>query len=367
MFWYYDVQNRATIVPVKTKCILKVLCIFSFMLVEGLRYGRGRDYFHYGSMYLRNTTDTEQPIFEFLQNTLHHIDITTGILPYGICYIAYALIFILCLFKFSALFNNTTHIFLLLAILATQYITEWTIRQGVSFSFVLIALYFLEREKKCKCLANICIALGIHYANFFLVGLIFLCRLLLNKKPISLKVSIPCLFVCTFILKSENFLPYIASYVSSLDIAFLGEGFSHYTDSNRWLSENGTLTEMQRGLFTTILTAIFNIAIFIVGHSYHSRDKKWVYIYNLYVVSTLLYTPFYLVEILARILYPGTVFWFVPLSLFLYTKQKVTWNKLVSCSWCCIILYLITYYGRFVFVNSTASFVWSMKPPSFYF
>ena len=367
MFWYYDVLRQTSSVSGNTKKILKFSCLLSFIFVEGLRYGRGRDYFHYGDMYLRNTTDTEQPLFELLQNVVHYIDITIGFLPYGICYIVYALIFVCCLFKFSTLFYKTTSAFLLLAILATQYITEWTIRQGISFSFVLIALYFLERNKKKECVVNICIALGFHYANFFLIGLIFICKFLLNKTPVSLKLSIPCLLITTFILKSENSLPYIASIVSIFDLSFLGEGFSHYTNSERWFSENGILVEMQRSLFTTILTTIFYISVFVVGYFYHLQNKKWIYIYNLYVISVLLYTPFYLVEILARILYPGTVFWFIPLSLSLHEKKKLMRNKYLLWALYCIILYLLTYYGRFVFMHPTASFIWSMKPTSFYF
>lgn len=206
-----------------------------------------------------------------------------------------------------------------------------------------------------------------HYGNAFFLLLMFFCYFFLSNKPVSIKISLPLLVIVTFVLNADNFLPYVQILISSLNVNFLGEGFSHYvTNSSRWFSDASILEDMRRGLTTTIITTLFYASTIIIGYYNHKTSNKWTYIYNAYVLSLLIYVPFYLVELVSRIFFPATVLWFIPVALCLYNIPVRKSPFLLRCSYIVLILYLFAYYGRFVFFNPIGSYIWSQQPQSNY-
>lgn len=366
LYMFFFMYDRSLILKCasSTQKRLKNICIISFILIEGLRYGRGRDYFHYGNLYLHYKTEgSHQPLYQLFQSILHEIDFTLSFLPYGALFIAISTLFIICFFKFGKLFEKHSKYFFILGILATQYIFEWTIRQGMSFALILVSLYFFENKSNKKALLFIVLGLCMHYGNIFYVLVISLCYYLFSQRPISLKISLPLLFFGTFLSDASSTLPYVQIFVSNLNLSFLGEGFSHYTtDINRWFSETSILEDMQRGILTTIITTLFYASIIIIGYYNHKKYNRWVYLYNACVISLLIYVPFYLIEIISRIVFPATVLWFIPVALCFHNIPYKQAPMFLRISYITLIIYLFAYYGRFVFFNPIGSYVWSQQP-----
>lgn len=331
--------------------------IVSYIVTEGLRYGRGVDYFGYGPTYLRGVS-TEQPIFDLINKLIRSIDISTD-LPYGICFIAYATIFILCLLFLYKGYKYSTKYFLLFACLATLYMTEWTIRQGVSMSLFLPAIYFLSREKFVFSFCFAALAVFTHYGNIISVVLLYMCFFVANKKPFPIIISIPLflLFQSFF----ELALPYIEAKISLLDISFLKGNFQSYiNNATSNFGENAIKEEWERGTYQQVITTSFYIGLMIIGYYYHKINKLNVYIYNAFIIGILVVEPFHQMGNITRVFLLLSILWFIPLSLavFKWSILKKEWINRIAMG--VIVLYLLLYYGRYVFLNPTATYVWNI-------
>lgn len=331
-----------------------------YILVEGSRYGRGVDYFGYGSRYIMGI-DVGQPVFDWLNSVFRTLDPLT-LKPYGLCFVFYALIFISCLlFLYTKEFRYNTKFFLLFACLSTLYITEWTIRQGVSFSFFLAALFYLNCKKIIPFTVLSLIVLLIHYGNFILIAVVIFSYYILNKRPIPIIISIPAVLLSMYVLSKGTMLSYVESMISSLNLSALGGNFQGYVDnSEMWFSKDAMNEEWGRGTFAQVLTCLFYIGLFIVGYYYHSQKTSYVYIYNASVIGIIFNEMFHFVGSLARAFAPIASLWFIPLSLFLYYRKSVAKRKICNIAFLLVCMYLIMYYGRYVFMNTTANYVWNL-------
>lgn len=348
---------------------LKKYCIFTFVFIEGLRYGRGRDYFHYGVDYLNCLKNSEgSSVFLYLQQIIFNFDFTKDYMPYGSFFIVLSIVFIVCYFKFGELFKGESVGFYLLGILATQYIFEWTIRQGLSFALILLSFYYIFNSRKYISLIFLLLGLSIHLGNVLFISSLLVAYFLLNKKPIPLKMSLPILLLGSFIADVTKIMPFIQNIVSNLDIGFLGDYYAHYAEENdKWFSAESTMKDMQRSLITTIITTIFYASTIIIGYYNHKEFRKWTFVYNIYVIVLLLYVPFYTIEIISRLLLPTTVLWFIPTSLSLYNIPFKSSPLVLRVSYISLFVYLMAYYGRFVFLNRFGTYVWNPLPMIEYF
>lgn len=331
-----------------------------YIIVEGCRYGRGVDYFGYGLRYFKGI-DVEQPAFDLLNDLFRNLDPLT-LNPFGLCFVFYALIFIVCLFfLYTKEFRYSTKYFLLFACLSTLYITEWTIRQGVSFSFFLPALFCLSNKKFISFIVLCLIVLLIHYGNFILIVVVACSYFLFNKKPVPIIISVPAVLLSMYVLNYGVILSYVERYISSLNLSALGGNFQGYVDnSSMWFSEDAMNEEWTRGGFAQALTCMFYIGLFIIGFYYHSKKSSYVYIYNSLVLGVILKETFHYIGSLARVFEPISCLWFVPLSLFLYDRKIMKKSKICNAALYLVFIYLILYYGRYVFLNPTAKYVWDL-------
>ena len=85
-----------------------------------------------------------------------------------------------------------------------------------------------------------------------------------------------------------------------------------------------------------------------------------VYLYNSFVVGILVVEPFHLIGSLTRVFLLASVLWFIPLSLAYYHWRYIKSVKLVRVSSYLILIYLISYFGRYVFLNPSATYVWNI-------
>ena len=250
---------------------------------------------------------------------------------------------------------------MLFACLSTLYITEWTIRQGVSFSFFLPALFCLSNKKIIPFTVLCLIVLLIHYGNFILIVVVACSYFLFNKKPVPITISVPAVLLSMYVLNYGVILSYVERYISSLDLSALGGNFQGYVDNSAmWFSEDAMNEEWTRGVFAQALTCLFYIGLFIIGFYYHSKKSSYVYIYNSLVLGVILKETFHYIGSLARVFEPISCLWFVPLSLFLYDRKIMKKSKICSVALYLVFMYLILYYGRYVFLNPTAKYVWDL-------
>ena len=337
--------------------ILLTFCVYVF--TEGLRYGRGVDYFGYGSAYLHSRS-TDQPVFDWINKAVLELDLTTnGLLPYGICFIAYAVIFIGALFTLYRLFKYNTRCFLLLGCLATLYMTEWTIRQGVSMSLFLPSIYYLEKNKYRVAFLFILFSVLVHFGNTVSIVILLSCFVFFRHKPFPITLTIPLYLIIQ--LSVELLYPYLETYVVMLNLTALGGNFQSYIDNaNRNFGEAGVQEEWRRGELTQLLTTLFYCGLIIVGYYTHKIKSFGTYIYNSFVIGIIIVEPFHLLGNVTRVFLLDSVLWFVPLSIALYNYKLIKGNYLVKVAFVFIFIYIMTYWGRYVFFNPTAKYVWNI-------
>lgn len=339
-----------------------------FVVTEGLRYGRGVDQCgNYGPFYLhcmnaKAWSQDFETMFVWLNQVVYKIDSFRNVWPFGSIFIVYALIFFICLMVYYRGKEKETKLFLVLAILATNFVTEWTIRQGVSFSFILLGLHYLE-QKKWKLLAgSMIVAFGIHHGNALAISLPVIFYFFLNKRIIPWKISIPLFVVLEYTMQVSTFQNYVQILSSYINLSSLGGNFEHYVQDNSMMQEAELSAEWVRGSFTQFITVVFYSAILLVGaETCLVKPKKITYIYNSFVVAILIAEPFRLAGSITRLFNILSCMWFIPLSYAIFNYKLIRHNnKLVKWAMLCIALYIVTYYGRFILFNPTATYTWNL-------
>lgn len=352
-----DVSNRKK--NNKIAGVASLMTVFFYVFTEGLRYGRGVDYFGYGPLYLHGKS-TGQPVFDWLNRIILEFDITTnGLLPYGICFIVYAIIFICALFVLYQLFKYNSKGFLLFACLSTLYMTEWTIRQGVSMSLFLPAIYFLERREYKFVILFTLLSAFIHFGNSVSIIVLFLCFFFARNRPFPIIVTVPLYLFIQFSI--ELFYPILEKYIVMINLSALGGNFQSYIDhASRNFGAEGVQEEWTRSGLTQFLTTSFYCGLIVVGYYVHKMKTYGVYIYNTFVIGIIVVEPFHLLGNVTRVFLLDSILWFVPLSVALYNYKKIKGYKLAKISFILIFIYIISYWGRYVFLNPAAKYVWNL-------
>lgn len=357
--------------------VLRILFVLFYVLTEGLRYGRGNDQkYVYGPEYLKCLSGTVlrenmEPLYMFILKSVRVLDPFIDVFVFGSIFIVYALIFVLCLLKLHSYYRSYSTHFLLFALLATLYITEWPIRQGVGFSFMLPAIYFLSQcnLNHWKTDTNFRWAIlflfippFIHKGDALGCILILSFFLFCNRKVISWKVSLPLLLFLELSSAANGIMNSIFGYIQGFDIMSSSDDkMAHYLDVSTLENEIESSLDGKRSIVTQILAIGYYSSMIIVGYIVTKAKRHSVWIYNLFVCSILIAEPFRLLGSIIRMFTPTSVFWFIPMSIAAYYYKEFRNNKIyISCYWF-FIAYLIMYFGRFVFFNPDARYVWSMN------
>ena len=336
--------------------------ILLFVFVIGSRYGWGNDYFWYKEQFENPEFIIDQPAFKWLNQFLNVLGFN-----YVGAYMIYALIFIISAFVFLRSYGEPSRYMYCFLVPATFYASCWTIRQGVGFSFVFLALTCFHQQKWLPMALLVLIALNIHSATFvsfaILLGIFFLL-----KKPIHYWISIPLYIYGTFILDPHkiSLLEGLITQHLSFDNKFQG-----YIDrSEAWFGEEAITTEWQQGTFALIVLSLFYISIIYLGYrALKARENKQVlYIYNTAVLGMIMLKAVWLYEILRRFPQYMEILYFIPLGYIFYVyfrdcKQPKNHDaamlkKHFPVGITLILAYLFMYYGRFLLLNPRADFFW---------
>lgn len=337
---------------------------FLYVFTEGLRYGRGVDYLgNYGPNYLVCMTpekiDVEfEQTFIWLMQLIHTVDPLIGVLPYGSVFIVYAVLFIISLLYLNKVFKDETSFFFLLAFFSTLFLTEWTIRQGVSASFIFLGIYCLERKNWLFAIIWFFIGFQTHHGNVISILIIVLFYFYLNKKPIPWKVSVPLLVFLETLTNFSSLAETVTLYLQLLDIAMFGS-FSVYVEKNSFVGEAEMMEEFARGTLTQIFTIAFYASLIISGYIVQKRKPYATYLYNAAVIGIIFYDSLRLAGTFSRLFNVLSVLWFIPFAIVLKQYPVFKKNRLYKVGVAISVFYLLLFYGRYVFMTPTAKYVWS--------
>lgn len=338
-----------------------------FVITEGLRYGRGVDQLgNYGPFYLHCMNAKAwfqefETLFVWINQAVYNIDPFRDVLPFGIIFVVYALIFFVCLYTYYKDKKKETKQFLVLAILATNYITEWTIRQGVSFSFILLGLHYLEQKRWKWMLGAMIIAFSIHHGNILAIVLPVVFYYFLNDKVIPWKITVPLFIVLEYTMQVSVFQNFIQSISSYLDLSSLGGNFDRYMQDNALEQEADAAEDWTRGTMTQLLTVLFYSSVLLVGAEVCKLKNKVAYLYNAFVVGIMFFEPFRLAGSITRMFNVLSCLWFIPIAYAIYNYKLINRNnKYVKWAFLVIVCYLLGFYGRYIFFNAEANYTWNL-------
>lgn len=369
----YDMQCRSKVN--NTYSVRRKLAPFTaiflgaiFVITEGCRYGRGVDQCgNYGPFYLHCMNAKAwfqefETLFVWINQSVYKIDPFRDVLPFGIIFVVYALIFFICLYTYYKDKKKETKMFLVMAILATNYITEWTIRQGVSFSFILLGLHYLEQKRWKWMLGAMIIAFSIHHGNILAIVLPVLFYYFLNDKVIPWKITVPLFVVLEYTMEVSVFQNFIQAISGYLDLSSLGGNFGGYMQNNTLEHEAEVAEEWTRGTLTQLLTVVFYSSLLLVGAEVSKLKIKTTYIYNAFVVGIMVYEPFRLAGSITRMFNVLSCLWFIPIAYAIYNYKLINRNnKYVKWAFLIIFCYLLGFYGRYIFFNVEANYTWNLR------
>ena len=338
-----------------------------FVVTEGLRYGRGVDQCgNYGPFYLHCMNAKAwfqdfETLFIWINQAVYKIDPFSDVWPFGSIFIVYAIIYFVCLYIYYKDKKKETKLFLAIAILATNYITEWTIRQGVSFSFLLLGLHYLEQGKWKWMLGAMVVAFSIHHGNILAISLPVVFYFFLNKKPIPWKITVPLFIILEYTMQVSVFQYFIQSISGYLDLSSFGGNFGGYMQDSALEHEAEAAEDWTRGSLTQLLTVVFYSSLLILGAEVSKLKIKTTYIYNAFVIGIMIFEPFRLAGSITRMFNVLSCLWFIPLAYALFnSKQLIKSSKFVRWSFVGVALYIVSYYGRYIFMNPEATYIWNL-------
>lgn len=340
---------------------LGVIFATLFVFVVGSRTW-GPDYalYHYKVDHPHDIETKEDEIgFQWLNTVIRYI----GLNGDGAFYI-YAIILMIGTLSLINSYKENGQYMCLLAIPAFMLETSGHIRQGVAFSIAIFSLYFLRKSKWLYALLFAFIAFNMHKIIIVLFLFYSIC-FLLSKKKVPIYIIIAIYTIATFVpqvIKLDNFTQY-------LNVIQIGGKYDSYiNNSERWFSEDASNLEWQQSTIALILSFLYDISMFYVTNLYLKKqeNKEIRTLFYLFAIGAIFVRFFFLNELLRRTFTLPYMVYFIPVGYALSFLLRKTKNLLLkeektmlSISTCLILIYLVLYWGRFIFANKDCNFLWT--------
>lgn len=365
LFWLFFQISRMPQAKLK-KDYWQVLSplVFSYILIVGLRYGWGNDWWGYRASYNIPALEKKgEKGFIIINWLLQSIGA-----DYTIATVVYTIIFLFGSLFFIKGYHNNKYM-LALFLPATLLFNTAMIRQAIAFAFMFIALRFLnEKNYKCAILFGF-IMLNIHGSTAMFAGIVIGFYFLQNiyKKPLPIKVTIPLYLVC--VLFDQTVGHYIGSnlsvFMSTLDVSDNFKGYTEHADS--WFGIDALNEAYRQSIPALILNTLSDIGMFCIGYFVLSKypNKKVTYLYNTSTVGAIIFRAGLQMELLHRMGQSLQLFYFIPLGYAFYilysSKINLGTHKNLICriSTIFFLVFTILYYSRFILLNPRGSFVWN--------
>lgn len=340
---------------------LSIIFATLFIFVVGSRtWGPDYIWYHYVVDHPNDLRVTEDEIgFQWLNVVIRYI----GLNGDGAFYI-YAIILMIGTLSLINSYKENGKYMCLFAIPAVMLETSIHIRQGVAFGFALISLYFLKKSKSIYALLFAFIAFNIHKIIIVLFLFYFIC-FILSRRKIPIYIIIAIYTIATFVpqvINLDNFMQY-------LNVIQIGGKYDSYiNNSERWFSEDASNLEWQQSTIALILSFLYDISMFYVTNLYLKKqeNKEIRTLFYLFAIGAIFIRFFFLNELLRRTFNLLYILYFIPVGYALSFLLRKTKNSLLkeektmlTISICLILIYLVLYWGRFVFANKDCNFLWT--------
>lgn len=348
-----------------------LLPILVFSFIVGSRYGWGADYMFYKYRLDRvGFFEEEQLGFKLLNQSINSLGFN-----YVGGYIVYSLIFISCATFLLRSYGYASKYMYAFLIPSTLLFPTSIIRQGVAISFVFLALYFYNKKNWLGIAISIIVAMSIHTTvliNAVMIGVI----VLFFKKPFSWKITIPIYVYLTFLFDVSK-IGVISQYIEMIS---LDNQFQSYVDSSdHWFGQDAADAQFQQSGIALTLSALFHTSLIYLGYwaLVFRPNRNVTVVYNSLVIGLIGLRAVFLFEILKRFFQPLVMLYFVVLGYILFVfiqskyKKKITDRQSYSdlnhfllikkqfwVLFGCIMLYLLMFWGRFIFLNEESGFFW---------
>ena len=249
----------------------------SYSLIEGLRWLRGADYYHYYMDLDTNfkagvCTPDPEPLYEWWVNLFH----MTGLHP-SIAFIIYSALLIFGVLLIFKSYPKAALWGLPLFFLMTNSQTENIIRQTLATSFLIFAYVAYLNEKKKLMLAMLCVVPLIHSAGLYGVALFLVFTYV--KIPLKQPWILVALFLFAYYFWNPDWFQGFADYLSKLNLGDDVKGQGYLDNSDRWFTSEGSIANVL-GKGATQLSMLYVSVNFLVNlftvwfGFYASRDDR---------------------------------------------------------------------------------------------
>jgi hypothetical protein len=338
-----------------------------------MRYGWGDDYFSYKRQFeFAFQSLGVQPAWKWFNQVLNIIG-----LNYLGAFVVYSFVFVTCAFVLIRSYGKESKYMYAFLIPATIISVTWTIRQGFSTSFLLLALYYLKDKKWLKVAISILIAGLFHLATLCVVAIVAFFYVFTNKKLLNWKITIPLLLFFTYLFNPSV----VANAADFLNDISIGEAhFDRYLEnSDTWFSDNAINSErFERNIAASAFWFGFYISFIYLG--YKALKKKphldIMYLYNVVVFGMIFFQIIRWFELWRRFAEPLISLYFIPLgySLSVLSKKLLKEERIARLKSSnsqminpaiyrillgLLLLHLILYWGRWILFNPDAMFFWN--------
>lgn len=277
-----------------------IVPIFIFSFVHGLRWARDQDYAGYFYRFSAMKDGHNPDEYEYIFFKICDIFNAIG-LPYWFFILCCSIIFIVAIMFVVENFRFALPFVFLIMFYEVRSIDN-LVRFYLAFSFYLFSIGFIIRGKIKHALVSMLIAGNIHVGFLIVLPFCFLYKFLDLK---SLPKSITSIaFVGLLFVGSTMMLLYFSEYLTFF--SYLGsEKADFYVDSYERIvnGEFGAGAYEGRVLTNNIRLVIAWLPGILWGEDILKKyiDKNATFIYNMYVIGSLTFTVFSLVEILDRL------------------------------------------------------------------
>lgn len=276
----------------KWKWKYTIIPTFIFGLIEGLRYMRGTDYIIYYERYITiKSLDIwsfdEDPLFIILCQNLLDLKVPfQGFIILCSCFLIFSSFFLLKEQKHSMLFS--------LPIIAILGMTdaENLIRWYLAFSFLIIGIYYLIKNKWIYFLFFSIISCGLHLGLIIVIpiyaGVYYSFKNNIIIKPV---------YACTlFVLLWLSFKPeYMLIFVDLFaNLAGLGRYTMYLNSIDGWLTGDNKQLEL------VVLKSDIYRFLFLIYYGYkvaYNQKNPYIYFYNLFLIGAITYPALHIIEI----------------------------------------------------------------------
>ena len=276
----------------------------SYSLVEGLRWLRGADYYHYYMDLETNfragvCTPDPEPIYEWWVNVFH----STGLHP-TIAFVIYSALLIAGVLMFFKKYPKAAIWGLPIFFLMTNAQTENIVRQTLSSCFLIFAYVAYLDEKKKWMFAMLCIVPLIHTSGLY--GVVLFLFFAYVNIPLKKPWILVALFLFAYYVWNPDWFQGFAKYLSKLNLGDDVKGQGYLDNSDRWFTDEGSITNVLGKnavqLSMLYVSIRFLVDLFIVYFGFYAckDDRKLQLVYYFSYMALIINTMAGDIELFTR-------------------------------------------------------------------